>query len=81
MKTKEQRVNNIIGQLQGVKKMMEEGKDCFQTLVQLKAAKSALNSLMVGFIEEQFRDCLKKSSAKTNQTKLKRIFLETIKSS
>ncbi len=60
-KTKIQRINNVIGQLNGVKKMIEEDKDCYDTLIQLEAIKSAIGSLSNYLIDENFSDCLNKS--------------------
>jgi len=50
MKTQEQLINNIIGQLKGISKMIEDEKDCFQVMTQIKAVKSALNSFTNKFI-------------------------------
>lgn len=53
MKTTEQRINNIIGQLEGAKKMLNtKPKDCFAIMVQFKAIRSAVSSLMTKVIEE-----------------------------
>lgn len=60
-KTKIQRINNAIGQLNGVKKMLEEEKDCYSVLIQLNAIKSAVGSLANHLIDENFSDCLTKS--------------------
>lgn len=58
MKTEIQRINNIIGQLEGIKKMLEDEKDCFLVLTQMKAAKSALNALTTGYLSDQFITCM-----------------------
>ena len=78
MKTTEQRINNIIGQLQGAKKMLAGyDKDCFMVIVQLKAARSAVSSLMNKIMTEEMSDCL---SAKNKQyEKIAKIFKEVIK--
>lgn len=68
MKSFPQRLNNIIGQLEGVKKMIDSDKDCLQVLIQLKAAKSALSSLINTMVDEQFDTCLK--SLKNEDKKL-----------
>lgn len=60
MKNYEQLINNVTGQLNGIKKMMEEEKDCFAVLTQIKAAKSALNSLTNKYLQENFLKCLQK---------------------
>lgn len=73
MKSKEERINNIIGQLEGVKRMLNDNKDCIATLTQLKAIKSAVSGVMDSVVEEQFASCMKTLSNKdkTLFTKLK----------
>ena len=38
------RLSRAIGHLEAVKRMVEEGRDCSQVLIQLSAVQSALNS-------------------------------------
>lgn len=52
MKTTVQKLNNVIGQLEGIKKMLEGGRPCTDVLIQLKASKSALSSATTAYIEE-----------------------------
>lgn len=68
MKTIKQRLNNISGQIEGVKKMTDNKSDCIQTLTQLKAIRSAVGGVMDSIIEEQFETCLK--SVKEEDKKL-----------
>lgn len=59
MKTQQQLLQNIIGQLQGIQKMMDkDDKECFLVLNQMKAAKSALNALMNKYLQENFTKCI-----------------------
>ncbi|MBN1259030.1 metal-sensitive transcriptional regulator [Candidatus Peregrinibacteria bacterium] len=58
MKTSPQLIGNIIGQLKGIRRMMEEEKDCVEVLIQIKAAKSALDSVTVKFINQDFSNCM-----------------------
>ena len=58
MKSIQQRLNNIVGQVEGVKKMVDNNKDCVQLLIQLKAIKSAVGSVMDTIIEKQFDTCI-----------------------
>jgi len=60
MKSYSQLLNNIIGQLNGVSRMIENDDECFDILTQLKAAKSALNSFSNKFLQEKFLKCLDK---------------------
>lgn len=59
MKSITARLNNITGQIEGVKKMVDKKSDCLQVLTQLKAIKSAVGSVMDTVIEEQFNTCMK----------------------
>lgn len=58
MKSIQQRLNNINGQIEGVKKMLDDGQDCIQLLTQLKAIKSAVTSVMDTIVDEQFDTCM-----------------------
>jgi len=83
MKTQKQLINNIIGQLNGINKMIEEEKDCFVVMTQIKAAKSALNSFTNKFIEENFLNCFTnecQKNKKKNEDNLKKLFIELTKS-
>lgn len=79
MKTNEQRINNIVGQLEGVKKMLKDkNSDCFLSLIQLKASRSAISSLMDNLIEDEFKFCLAGQGIK-NKEKINKIFKEVLK--
>ena len=78
MKDQEQLINNIIGQLNGVKKMLQEEKDCTEIITQLKASKSGINTIMNRLIEENSKNCLKDLSKKDRE-KLASFFQEIIK--
>ncbi|MFA5163716.1 MAG: metal-sensing transcriptional repressor [Patescibacteria group bacterium] len=78
MKTTEQRINNIIGQLEGVKKSLsQKNKDCFKLIIQLKAIKSAASALIDKVIQDEFVACWPQSQAKKD--KIQKIFTEIIK--
>lgn len=78
MKTTEQRFNNIIGQLEGAKKMLaDSNRDCFSLLIQLKAIKSALASLMEKIVSEEFDRCLA-DQKQDHKEKMEQIFKEII---
>lgn len=78
MKTPVSRLNNIIGQLNGAKKMLADNdRDCFALVIQLKAARSAISSLMEKLVGEEFDHCLL-NSRKYNKDKMEKIFKEII---
>ena len=79
MKTNEQRINNIIGQLEGAKKMLDKKDcDCFSLIIQLKAVKSATASLMEALITDEFHHCLLNEKLK-NKENISKFFKEIIK--
>lgn len=69
-KNKIQRINNVIGQLEGIKKMIEDNKDCYAILTQLNASKSAIGSLANYLIDENFSECLTKSKKNDDLKKI-----------
>lgn len=66
------RINRMIGQLEGVKKMIDEGKYCPDILIQTKAVSSALRSLETALLEKHIGHCVKGAikSGKGSQAKI-----------
>ncbi len=79
MKTTEQLINNIIGQANGIKKMINEGKDCHLVINQMKAVRSAVSSVMDKFIEENMSSCLEAPEKKENKEKMHKLIKEMTK--
>lgn len=79
MKTQQQLINNIIGQLKGVSRMIEEKKDCLGIVTQMKAAQSAMSSLMNKYIEENFIRCAKSSKEESDNDLINKLLIELIK--
>ena len=78
MKTPEQRINNVIGQLEGVKRLLSAKKpDNLEVLTQLKASRSALASLMTHIMTTEMSACIKQD--KNKQEKFNKLFKEIIK--
>ncbi len=78
MKNTHQLINNIIGQLKGIDKMIEEKRDCLEIMVQLKAVKSAVASLMNNIASQEFDRCVKQQRVR-DKAKFKKIFENIIK--
>ncbi len=79
MKTNEQRINNIIGQLQAFKKNANSlNYDCYQKLIQLKSISKALNSLSTKIIHEELNKCLSSNLKKNEKEKIDIIIKELI---
>ncbi len=58
MKTINQRLNIVIGQLSGVCKMIDQKKDASEVLNQLKATKAGIENVIQKFSEQQLLDCI-----------------------
>lgn len=52
------RINRIEGQVRGLKKMVEEDRDCLQVLKQVAAAHGALRSLGAVILEDHLKGCV-----------------------
>ena len=52
------RVNRITGQMNGVKKMIEEHRHCPEILTQLRAIRSAIKGLEASILERHLGHCL-----------------------
>lgn len=64
------RINRIMGQLEGVKNMIVEGAYCPDILVQTKAAQSAIRSLEAVILESHIRHCLVGAARSGEQTQV-----------
>jgi len=58
--------------------MIQEEKDCFEILTQLKAVRSAIDSLMNKYLEEKVDSCISSNKSEDKQT-LKKLFLKVNK--
>lgn len=56
MKSIQQKLNNISGQIEGIKRMVDGECECEKVLIQLKAVKSAISGVMDEIVEGQFCD-------------------------
>ncbi|MCF8031935.1 MAG: metal-sensitive transcriptional regulator [Desulfarculaceae bacterium] len=52
------RINRIEGQVRGLRKMVEEDRDCMQVLKQVAAAQGALRSLGAVILEDHLKGCV-----------------------
>jgi CsoR family transcriptional regulator, copper-sensing transcriptional repressor len=79
MKTKQQLINNIIGQLNGIGKMIDDEKVCSSVIMQMKAVKSAVNNLTNKYIEDNIMNCVEGDCSKKNKDLLKDLILQITK--
>lgn len=52
------RINRIEGQVRGLRRMVEEDRDCFEVLKQIAAASGAIKSLGRVILESHLRGCV-----------------------
>lgn len=52
------RLRRIEGQVQGVQRMVVEGRDCREILQQLSAIRSAVQGASLAFVQEAATECL-----------------------
>ena len=57
-KTVLNRLSRAIGHLESVKRMVEDGRDCTEVLVQLAAVRSALNSTAKIILKDHIEHCI-----------------------
>ena len=55
------RLNKIIGQMNGIKKMIDEDRYCDDILIQLAATDKSIKSLATVILEKHMKTCLVKS--------------------
>lgn len=52
------RLRTLKGHIAGIEKMVEDGKDCEDILVQISAVKSSIHKIGMIIVEEHALDCL-----------------------
>lgn len=57
------RVKRIEGQLRGILRMMEEGKDCKDVITQMSAARTAIDRSIGVIVSQNLVECVKQAEA------------------
>ena len=55
------KINRVIGQLEGIKKMIEDNRYCVEILQQLKAARGATKNVELNILKHHMEMCLTKA--------------------
>lgn len=63
------RLSRAIGHLESVKRMVEEGRDCSEVLIQIAAVKSAVNNIGKIILEDHINHCVVEA-VETNDKKV-----------
>lgn len=61
------RVKRMEGQLRGILKMMEEGKDCKEVITQLSAVRSGVDRVMGVIVSENLVECVHRAEGDSNK--------------
>ena len=79
MKSNEQLINNILGQLEGIKKMMVARKSCKEVIVQLKAVRASMDAMTRKYLYSQMKKCVNSEKGKNNYSQIETIVAELIR--
>ena len=52
------RMARIIGHMESIRRMVEDGRDCSEVLVQIAAVKSAINNVGKVILQDHIRHCI-----------------------
>ncbi|GHI00937.1 metal-sensitive transcriptional regulator [Neobacillus kokaensis] len=66
------RLKRVEGQVKGILRMIEEGKDCKEVITQLSAARSAIDRTIAVIVSSNLEQCIRKSyeSGEVDSSKL-----------
>ncbi|MBI2234072.1 MAG: metal-sensitive transcriptional regulator [Micavibrio aeruginosavorus] len=60
------KLNRISGQIEGIKKMIAEHRDCPDILTQLRATRAAIRAVEANILESHLQSCVTESLASGN---------------
>ncbi len=52
------KLNRVAGQLEGIRKMIEDGRYCTEIITQLRAARAAIRNLEASILETHLHHCV-----------------------
>lgn len=52
------RINRVVGQLEGIKRMIEDKRYCVEIMSQLRAARNAIKTIELGVLETHIGHCV-----------------------
>ena len=67
------RIRKIIGQLNGVEKMLDDDRDCPEVLTQLVSARKAIKSLSEQLIDRHLHHCIEGAQQGEGKKKLREL--------
>lgn len=73
------RLNRISGQINGIKRMIEEDRDCAEIILQIAAIRSAATHLGVMLVEDHMEECVRQTVKSGNSKVLSNALNKVIK--
>ncbi|MCF6777116.1 metal-sensitive transcriptional regulator [Thiotrichales bacterium 19X7-9] len=73
------KLNRAIGQLEGIKRMIDDNRYCVDLLTQLKAARSAIRRIELNVLQTHMKNCLTEACDSGNTNKVNKKVDELIK--
>lgn len=67
------RISRAVGHLESVKRMVEEGRDCSDVLIQLAAVRSAINGVGKLLLSDHMEHCVVEAIENGDREALKRL--------
>jgi CsoR family transcriptional regulator, copper-sensing transcriptional repressor len=61
------RMSRLIGHMESIKKMTEDGRDCSEILIQISAVRSALNGVGKIILEDHINHCVVEAVENNNK--------------
>lgn len=67
------RMSRAIGHMESIKRMIEEGRDCSEVLIQLSAVRSAINNVGKIILQDHINNCVVDAVETGNKTVLENL--------
>ena len=67
------RLSRAIGHMEAVKKMVEDGRDCSDVLIQLAAVRSAINNTGKVILKDHIQNCIVEAIEENNLEKIEKM--------
>ncbi len=68
------RIAKAIGHTKSIKRMVEQGRDCSEVLIQLAAVKAAVNNTGKEVLKRYVLECLEDAAKNKDEEKLKELY-------
>ena len=67
------KLNRVSGQVNAIKRMIDEGKYCIDIITQMRAARNALKAVELAILETHMKSCLEQAFCQSKDEQNKKI--------